>query len=338
MKILFIAKHNGGDADPEGAITDALRHLGHEVTPIHEQDATYLYIQHTDNPPHPDLVLFLKWDNPSVLTILRSLGIPSCFWYFDLVDAKDPLVSSRSQRRIDWMQRIIPLVDLGFMTDGDWVDKWNNDWCESKSIAVVHGSDPIGPLIHLMQGADQRVIGPSKRPYDSVLPQIPILFLGTSLNGTKRSQWVEWMRTIYGPLFHEFGAKYRHGRQYEWPVSGRELAHLIARSKVVIAPDGPQTDLYWSNRVYLTLGFGAFLLHPYCKRLEQHYTHDKEIVYYTDRENMRSKIEYALYAHGAGEYRGEIANAAYLRTAKEHTYIQRCEQLLTIVKERLGVS
>lgn len=324
MKILFIAKHNGGDADPEGAITDALRHLGHEVTPVHEIHVdSYWY--GTDH----DLCLFLKWDN---VEALKHLGMPKVFWYFDLVDAKDPLVSSRSQRRIDWMQRIIPLVDLGFMTDGDWVDKWNND-----PIHQTH-SVCVTPLIHLMQGADQRVIGHGIRAFDSVLSQIPILFLGTSVNGTKRSQWIQWMRNTYGPLFHEFGAKYRKGRQYEWPVSGRELAHLIARSKVVIAPDGPQTDLYWSNRVYLTLGFGAFLLHPYCKRLEQHYTHDKEIVYYTDRENMRSKIEYALYAHGAGEYRGEIANAAYLRTAKEHTYIQRCEQLLIIVKERLGVS
>lgn len=308
MRILFIARHGSGDADPEGAITYALQQLEHEVICVHESNTIHSVLDHKH-----DLCLFLKWDNTIAL---KQLTCPKVFWYFDLVDAKDPLVATRSERRIDWMRRITSLVDLGFMSDGDWVQSQNHD--------------TSGKLIHLMQGADERVTGPGV----ALDKNIDLLFLGSERNGTQRAQWLQWMRQTYGSRFVEVGAKYRHGRQVEWPTVQRDLANLIARAKIVVAPDGPQTDRYWSNRVYQVLGMQGFLLHPYCAELTDHYANAHQLVMYCDRNNMRDLIEWYLQRPLARE---GIALNGYEYTLHHHLYRHRLQTMLSIVKERLGV-
>jgi len=296
MRIAYVAKHDSGGNDDEGAITYALEQLGHEVIRIQERRG-HLVVNYL-----PDFVLFHKWFDQDTL---RKLRCPRVFWYFDLVHHRDQVLRQRCIGRIHWMNCITPLVDLGFCTDGDW---------------VAH--DHSGKLVHLPQGADARIIG--QACINPTTPTGTILFTGIRSGGRTRTTFVDEMRYSYRDRFiHITNGAYR-----------LSLASAIASSDIVVAPDGPVTNLYWSNRVYMALGFGAFMLHPYCSKLTEHYEHFKEIVYYETRIELHDLIDRFT---SVPLVRQAIAKDALDRTAKEHTYTHRCQQLIEVVKERLKI-
>lgn len=292
MNILYVAKHDSGDNDDEGAITYAIESLGHTVQRLDERKGVKAYKYRGY-----DFILFHKWRD---LPTLRSLSAPKVFWYFDLVDYPDHTLAGRNQTRTNWMNEITPLVDLGFCTDGDWVAK-----------------DTTGKLVCLRQGADVRYAGMGISSQD----RIPILFTGIRHGGIQRSNCVD-------ALFYRYGNRFVQ----KSGVHGRKLADLIASSRIVVAPEGPATDNYWSNRVYLTLGFGGFLIHPFCQQLVIDYEPGRELIYYRDRPEMFMLIDHFLMNPTK---RREISQAALQRTLSEHTYTHRVQRLIEIVKERL---
>jgi hypothetical protein len=299
MKVLYIGNHDQeASNDDEGAITYALSQCGHTVERLREKKGHKAY-----RVKDADLVLFHKWHD---LPMLKNLTCKKVFWYFDLVYWPDPLLAGRNKTRMSWMQDIVPLVDLGFCTDGDWVSR-----------------DKTGKLIHLTQGADSRKTGMGIVPEAG--KDIDILFTGIAGRGGRgRGDFVDEMQATYGDRFKHVS----HG------VHGASLRDLIARSKIVVAPDCPVTDRYWSNRVYLTLGFGGFLLHPYCEQLAQHYTDGKEIAYYRSRQELHELIAIYLHKPGADD-RNTIQRQALWRAAAEHTYTHRVQQLMHTVEQRL---
>jgi hypothetical protein len=306
VKIIYIARHGQTNSnDDEGAIQHALQELGHHVVAVREIKArNAVKLAKVDR---PDLVLFHHWDDVETLKEFGKVGVPRVFWYFDLVDyPKDQTLAARCRRRVDWMHRVVPNVELGFCTDGDWVDHWSK--------TGAHGNK----LVRLNQGADVRKVGvgePGK-------VAIPILFTGIARGGgVERESFVREMMRTYGGMF----------RWVEKGTHGREMASLVASSMIVVAPDSPVTDRYWSNRVYNALGFGAFLLHPYSACLTHQYEHCRELIYYRSREDLHDKIRYYL-SHP--EDRQTVAARGYARTVREHTYTHRVKKLVQTVVER----
>lgn len=309
MNIVYVARHGQANSnDDEGAITHALRQLGHRVDCVDENarwssDDRIRLTESWNREYH--LLLFHKWDNAEMLS---RVMIPKVFWWFDLVNwPADPSLGSRSRARVQWMERVIPLVNLGFLSDGDWVA--HND-----------------KLVTLRQGADERVAGrgdAKSNGWES--DPVDVLFCGIARGGGReRESFVEEMKQEYGQRFRHIPAGWH----------GRRLADLIAHAKVVVAPDSPVTDRYWSNRVYLMMGFGAFLIHPLCEDLCRDYRHNEEIVYYSSRGNLHSHIRYAL---ANPEFRARVSEAGLQRTLAQHTYRHRCEVLINTIKERLSV-
>ncbi len=292
MRIAYVAKHDSGGADDEGAVTHALTELGHDVQRLREEKGQFA------DRLGADFVLFHKWSDFEAMSRLKT---PKVFWYFDLVDYRDPTLASRCLARMNWMKEATPLVELGFCTDGDWCDL-----------------DRSGKLVQLCQGADGRIVRASPNPNNR-----KILFTGTSNGGTTRRSFVTEMERRWGGDFHHVQAG----------VYRESLRNLIAQSAVVVAPDGPVTAKYWSNRVYNALGFGAFLIHPYCDRLTLQYL-PHELATYTDREDLHLKIEH--YRNNI-QQRCDVARAGYLRTVQEHLYTHRCKTLIETVQRRLGL-
>lgn len=293
MKIAYVAKHQRGGNDDEGAITHALRALDHRVYCVPEELGK-MVLQLV-----PDLVLFHKWQD---VDTLRQVRCPKVFWWFDLVSATDRMLVSRCTPRVQWMQRIVPYVDAGFLSDGDFV--------RSSHSSKLHW---------LTQGADERYVG-LHEPFPLSLESeasgtLPLLFLGTEKGGTKRAAFLRHMQSTYGSSFTHI----REG------VHGEPLRRLIAESQVVVCPSGYVTPHYWSNRVYLMLGYGACVLHPYCEDLTQHYAHDRHLTYYTDLENLDSKVQYLL-DHPEERVRMKMEGLAHTRAY--HTYRHRCVELL----------
>lgn len=293
LKIVYVAKHNSGGNDDEGAITWALRQLGHRVECIYETDMKGAYWT------KGDLLLFHKWDGYTILDQMKG-KIPRVCWYWDLVSMDDPLVAGRCENRRKWMAKTLPHVDAMFMSDGDWMDS-------------VRGLYPECAFTHFFQGADERTLG--KGIYSRSVPEI--MFTGVRKGGATRMSFVD-----------ELSGKYK-GRfmHLESNIHGETLRNLIASALISVAPDSPITPHYWSNRVYLTLGFGGFLLHPYIKALADQYQDGKEIIYYENRAQLHAHINY--YMHRATHsVKDSIREAALLRTTSEHTYRHRCEKML----------
>jgi hypothetical protein len=296
MKILHVAKHGKGCNDNEGAIGYALKQLGHRVKSISE--ATYdLDIDYKQQ--GYDLLLFQNWKNPPNL---GRITVPhKVFWYMDRIDyGTDRILERWTTARMHWMRKVIPDITLGVCTDGDWVAR-----------------DKTKKLIHLMQGCDTRVAKMPFRPGTNY----PMLFTGSIYGrGEGRASWLKEMKQHYGSNF-----------LFKTELYGSDLIDTVHNTSIVLAPDGPVSDKYWSNRVYVMLSFGAFLMHPYCSLLAEQYKDGEEIVYYHSREEMHDKIGYYLQRP---QERWRIQQAGFQRTMDEHTYKHRLQVILTELEKR----
>src|SRR5690606_34253746 len=156
--------------------------------------------------------------------------------------------------RREWMRHVLPMTTAAYCTDGDWAASNN--------------------LRHLMQGADERQCSPPGTQKD-----IDILFVGNARgHSPERAQFVSHMRDRYGDRFV-------HIHRY----FGKRLAHYVQRSRIVIAPPTPVTDRYFSNRIYIMLGLGAFLLHQQSALAASQYRDGEEIVFYNGLDDLHDK-------------------------------------------------
>lgn len=295
MRILYVARHNNGGNQDENAISWALTHLGHKVVCMQEADFTGLANVKKDD---ADLMLFHKLD---LYAMNPRPKMKRAFWFFDLVEwDSDPTLARRCANRKAWMERNVPLVDLGFCTDGDFAAT----------------SDK---LIHLPQGFDtrQKDMHTDNQIYD-------LFFAGISKGGgVGREEFVKDVGSL--------GYKFLH---VEKGVHGPQLAGLVSESRICLCPDSPVTDRYCSNRVYNMLGYGGFVLHPYTKSVAGQYRNGRHLQFYTNRAELHAKIAHWLPRE---QERRHIAEAGRQQTFISHSYLRRCEILLEHVESRLGV-
>ncbi len=243
-----------------------------------------------------DFILFHKW-NPT------RVSKPLVMWYFDLVDYTDSTLEARNHTRRSWMTEIMPRLLTGFCTDGDWVKRFPNK------------------LKVLRQGVDLRVAAKG----ESSSSKIPILMTGINRRaGVQRQSFVDEMYAFYKDQFECV----THG------VHGQQLANLIASADIVVAPDGPVTDHYWSNRVYLSLGFQAFLLHPWCNELACEFQNFKHLVFYKNRQELVGLIQFYSQPDKENE-RLTIAKQGWIEAISHHSYQHRCETLIEEVSKLL---
>lgn len=291
MKILYVAKHNSGGNDDEGAIAHALEVLGHSVTRIQEAEGGTAWKQDKGH----DFALVHHWRDTGAIKRIR---IPKAFWCFDLIDYPDPTIEPRNKMRRQWANEMTLSVDRGFMSDGDWVAK-----------------DKTGKLRWMMQGADERIV--AEEPGIGI--GIRILFTGSGRGGVGRDSFIADMKERWGDAF----------RHIERGVYREQLANLIAASEVVVCPDHPATNRYWSNRVYNAAGFGGFVVHPACAGLMEQYP-PLSMRWYENRHYLNEIISAALNI-GRTE-RFAVAEQALEWTKQHHLYRHRCEMLVAVMR------
>lgn len=146
-----------------------------------------------------------------------------------------------------------------------------------------------------------------------------------------RPRLIDWLERTYGDRFAHFGNDGKH------MVRGDELNRVYASAKVVVGDtlcinfDYPD---YWSDRIYETTGRGGTIIHPYIKGLEREFVDRKELLFYQygDFDDLKTKIDELIHDD---KYRESIRMAGHERTKRDHTYTQRLQTIIEVVKGKV---
>lgn len=117
-------------------------------------------------------------------------------------------------------------------------------------------------------------------------------------------------------------------------VWGMDMYRALARSRITLNRHINVAENNANNmRLYEATGVGAMLLTDHKDNLHELFEIGREIIAYSSKEEAAELVRHYL-AHP--EEAAEIAKAGQLRTLREHTYAQRMQELLPILKQHLG--
>jgi len=114
-------------------------------------------------------------------------------------------------------------------------------------------------------------------------------------------------------------------------VFQKEKAKAFGAAKIVLNNMHPAVINGINKRAFEITGCGGFQIISHSNAVAQLFEVGKEIVTYTNYEDLIKTIDYYLDPKNEDE-RVAIAKAGYLRTHKEHTYENRLTQLIKICK------
>lgn len=111
-------------------------------------------------------------------------------------------------------------------------------------------------------------------------------------------------------------------------VSNEEKSKAFACSKIVVNNMHP-TEIHGANvRLFEIAATGSFQICNYRKGLEELYEIDNELIVFKTINEFHDKVKYYL---ANDKLRKDIADRAYLRTIRDHTYENRLQQMIKIV-------
>lgn len=116
---------------------------------------------------------------------------------------------------------------------------------------------------------------------------------------------------------------------YHGEVWGKKMFEVLAQSKIVlnrhISTAGENAN---NMRLYEATGMGALLITDMKKNIDELFTVGKEIITYTDENDLSEKIKYFLKNENE---RAKIASSGQKRTLTEHNYLKRMRELMIIL-------
>lgn len=122
----------------------------------------------------------------------------------------------------------------------------------------------------------------------------------------------------------------RHGGE----VWGIDMYRALARSRITLNRHINVAENNANNmRLYEATGIGAMLLTDRKDNLHELFEIDKEVVAYSSKEEAAELVRHYL-AHP--EEAEKVAKAGQARTLREHTYAQRMQELVPILKRHIG--
>lgn len=138
---------------------------------------------------------------------------------------------------------------------------------------------------------------------------------------------------FWGRGYDEWPAESPILRRYHGKAWGLDMYRVLAAARISVNRHIDVAGDYANNmRLYESTGVGAMLLTDSKRNLGDLFEVGKEVVSYTDAEDLARKIDYYL-EHD--DERQEIAAAGQRRTLAEHTYEQRMRELVEILSRHL---
>jgi hypothetical protein len=283
VNILYIGNHGQPNNDDEGAISWGFRQLGHTVTEVHE-NSNFNVILNDINFSNFDFALFHKTD-PAVIKKISEY-IECVCWFFDGIN-------KGFEFNDVYIEEVKKYHTKMFFTDGDYVHDSKNK-----------------NFFSLKQGFDSRKI----KLVNNIIPSRCISFLGNINHNAYNERFLtcDAVKKKYNDLFI---------CDLNFNIFQDTLTEYCQTTKIMLAMP-PVTDMYWSNRVYVLGGRGAFLIHPSSQSL-------KELLpclpMYTDASDLCNKIEYFL---ANPKESLEIRKELQTTIIEKYKYKDRCEDII----------
>lgn len=190
---------------------------------------------------------------------------------------------------------LLPKIDKAFVSDGTWLRRFETE------------------DIHFLPPAGIKYKGKKKEEYEC-----DIAFIGKIYG--ERKKLYEYLKENFSDRFKVFNNCFES-----------ELASLCKSAKIIIAPDFPFDDFFWSDRVYNILANGGFLIHPRSYGLvEQGFIEGEHFVPY---EKEKEIVNLAGLFLKSKKERDRIAKKGQEFVLKEHTYDKRIKEMLWHLKK-----
>lgn len=124
------------------------------------------------------------------------------------------------------------------------------------------------------------------------------------------------------------------GHRHCGEVWGIDMYRALARSRVTLNRHISVAENNANNmRLYEATGVGAMLLTDRKDNLQDLFEIGREVVAYSNKEEAAELVRY--YLDNPNEA-AQVAKAGQARTLREHTYAQRMQELVPILKRHLG--
>jgi spore maturation protein CgeB len=266
-------------------------------------------VERTGSQFDPELVLSIKGEAVLPKTVdwfSHSLGAITALWCPD-----DP-------RYFNSLSRIIALAyDFVFASSERIVPGYreagvqNIEWLPFACDPNIHRSVTPSSLETQSYGSD-------------------ICFVGTF--SRKRARMVKALRRaqfkvrVWGPYW-----KYvTSGHHLNGPAFGHEMARIFSTAKIVLnVHDERDVGFKPNMRTFEVTGCGTLLLSDMAFSLEQFFTPQEELVCYSDETEL---VKVARHYLERPTERATIAHNGHMRAYRDHTYDQRVEKILKVVR------
>lgn len=215
---------------------------------------------------------------------------PKIAWYFDWIQ-------NFAARESQYTKALQPF-DLTISTDG-WIDMYERYGLERRWLPHACDTRTYHP-VQSRRLADVGFIGHVYMPFRKAL-----------------------LDSLHKYDFRHFG-----NREECWGPKYSEVCNGV---KVMVG-DNVRNDIpgYWSDRLYLSLGCGAFLMYPRVPGIEEFFVDGEHLVLWDNIDDLHDKIDYYL---ARPDERERIARAGAEEVAKNHNWQVRIDEFFQILAD-----
>lgn len=137
---------------------------------------------------------------------------------------------------------------------------------------------------------------------------------------------------VWGPNIDDLPSASSIKKCYQGQAWGLEMFQILRDSKITLNHHGDVAPYANNMRLYEATGVNTLLITDWKENLSGMFEPGKEVVVYRTAEECVEMVKYYLEHE---QERQAIARAGHARTLQEHTYYQRTQELVEIVRRYL---
>jgi spore maturation protein CgeB len=280
---------------------------------------------------NPDLVFGIDYAhliNETAENIIKNLNVPIAHFFID-----DPNATFAHAGDLSLYEKLSATKDVVLCWDSQFLKDFKND------------------AYYLPTGIDFEIY--SKPDKEIKIEKLKILFAGRPLTDKREKIVAHVVKNFPGCLsIYSYKAHFdksveemvqkgylnskeieEYKKCYKGFLQGeKELASAYQNCDIVLNITMEQGPSSMNSRVLEALATGSFLLTDYVEDTAKYFEEDKDFVFYRDLDDLTEKLNKYL---NNPALRKQIAGMGQRKVEKNHTLLQRAEQILDIMEKYL---